>query len=211
MILTSLRLTVLAFTLLATTTAGAAEQDDSPDDDSKSYSWGLGLAGIRQQAYTGIDRDNIAVPLIYFENRWLQLFGPFLDIKAPGIKWSDEQELSFTGRIAVLRHQRLRGGRCADPERHGGAQVRHLRGPHRQMEQPVRQCVPRMDARRLRRKQGPNDQARPRATRSRPATISCSRRALLPYGSTRSMLTTTTACAAQKLAPVALPMSPIAP
>jgi outer membrane protein len=104
------RLTSLALTLLAATAAGAAEQQDgSPDGgpggpggpgDGKSYSWGLGLAGISQQlAYTGIDRDNIAVPLIYFENRWLQLFGPFLDIKAPGIKWSEEQELSFTGRI----------------------------------------------------------------------------------------------------------------
>jgi outer membrane protein len=105
------RITSLALTLLAATAAGAAEQQGDasdggpggPDDQSKSYSWGLGLAGITQQlSYTGIDRDNIAVPLIYFENRWLQLFGPFLDIKAPGIKWSEEQELSFTGRIQLF-------------------------------------------------------------------------------------------------------------
>jgi outer membrane protein len=95
--------------VLAATAASAAEQDGPPDgepgdgnspEDSRSYSWGLGLGGISQQlSYTGIDRDNIAVPLIYFENRWVQLFGPFLDIKAPGIKWSDEQELSFAARI----------------------------------------------------------------------------------------------------------------
>src|SRR5687768_15921840 len=94
----AIRLTSLALTVLAAAAAGAAEQQgDGPDggpggpggpgDESKSYSWGLGLAGISQQlAYTDIDRDTTAVPLIYFENRWVQLFGPFLDIKAPGIK-----------------------------------------------------------------------------------------------------------------------------
>ena len=76
--------------LFATGVAGAAE-------DEKSYSWGLGLGGItQQQAYTGIDRDNMAIPLIYFENRWVQLMGPFLDIKLPGVEWSEDEKLSFT-------------------------------------------------------------------------------------------------------------------
>jgi outer membrane protein len=117
------RLTAFVLTLLAAAAAGAAEQkggspDGGPGGDaeggheggpggpggnSKSYSWGLGLAGISQQLpYAGIDRDNIAVPMIYFENQYLQLFGPFLDIKAPGIRWSEEQELSFTGRISFF-------------------------------------------------------------------------------------------------------------
>ncbi len=91
------RITCFAAALLAASTANAA---DAQDDDNKSYSWGLGVAGISQQlSYTGIDRDNMVVPLIYFENRWVELSGPFLDFKAPSIQWSDEQELSFTGRI----------------------------------------------------------------------------------------------------------------
>jgi len=106
------RLTRFALTLLAATAAGAAEQDGPPngkpgegppDGDGRSYSWGLGLGGISQQlSYAGIDRDNMAVPLIYFENRWVQLFGPFLDIKIPGIKWSEEQELSFAARVQLF-------------------------------------------------------------------------------------------------------------
>jgi outer membrane protein len=82
--------------LLAATAAGAAEGDPL-SERSKSYSWGLGLGGIsQQQAYAGIDRNNEAIPLIYFENRWVQLLGPFLDIKLPGLKWSEDEQLSFT-------------------------------------------------------------------------------------------------------------------
>lgn len=90
------RLTCLALTLLAASAVGAAEQEGSPEgDDSKSYSWGLGLAALsQQQGYTGIDRENIAIPVIYFENRWVQLFGPWLDIKLPELEWGEDQKLS---------------------------------------------------------------------------------------------------------------------
>jgi outer membrane protein len=94
---TSSRLSVLAVSLLAATTTGAAEQDASADDDdSKSYSLGVGFAGrIRQQAYTGIDRDTLAIPLIQFENRWVELQGPRLQLKLPQLEWGNDQELSF--------------------------------------------------------------------------------------------------------------------
>ena len=90
------RLLHLALVLLAASAAGAAEQEGPPEgEDSKSYSLGLGLAALsQQQGYTGIDRENIAIPVIYFENRWIQLFGPWLDIKAPGLEWSEEQKFS---------------------------------------------------------------------------------------------------------------------
>jgi outer membrane protein len=56
----------------------------------------LGLGAIsKQQSYTDIDRDNMAIPLIYFENRWVQLLGPRLELKLPGLEWGKEQELSF--------------------------------------------------------------------------------------------------------------------
>ena len=99
------RLTCFTLTLLAATAAGAAGQDaladarsadDDTADDSKSYSWGLGVAALtKQQAYTGIDRDNLAIPLIYFENRWVQLLGPRLEFKLPGLEWGEDQALSF--------------------------------------------------------------------------------------------------------------------
>jgi outer membrane protein len=86
----------LALTLLAASAAGAAEQEGPPEgEESKSYSWGLGLAAFsQQQGYTGIDRENIAIPVIYFENRWVQLFGPWLDIKLPELEWGEDQKFS---------------------------------------------------------------------------------------------------------------------
>ncbi len=101
------RVTVFAMTLLAATAASAAEQDPSagPDsvEESKSYSWGLGIAGLsQQQSYAGIDRNNFAIPLIYFENRWVELMGPWLDIKLPGLEWGEEQELKFALRTQLF-------------------------------------------------------------------------------------------------------------
>lgn len=94
------RLIRLAFLLLATFSSGAAAQDApadaDPGDRPKSFSWGLGLAGLtQQQPYAGIKRENLAIPVLYFENSWVQLMGPFLELKAPSLKWGNEQELSF--------------------------------------------------------------------------------------------------------------------
>lgn len=96
------RLAGLAVTLLAAASAGAAEEDTA-DGDSKSYSWGLGIAGLtQQQAYTGIDRFYVAIPLIYFENRWVELMGPWLDLKLPGLEWGEDQELKFAVRTQLF-------------------------------------------------------------------------------------------------------------
>lgn len=92
--------TCFSLTLLTTASVAAAERDPSGSNkgaDKSSYSWGLGIAGSsQQQAYTGIDRNNSVIPLIYFENRWVELMGPWLDIKLPGVEWREDQELTFT-------------------------------------------------------------------------------------------------------------------
>jgi outer membrane protein len=96
---------------LAAAAASAAGQDPStgpgpgPEggEPSSSYSWGLGVAGIsQQQSYSGIDRDNLGIPLIYFENRWVELMGPWLDLKLPGLQWSGDQELKFALRTQLF-------------------------------------------------------------------------------------------------------------
>jgi len=88
-----------ALTLIAATTASAADDngpDGNPPEGSKSYSWGLGLAAFtKQQPYTGIDRDNRVLPLVYFENRWVELMGPKLEFKLPGLEWGEDHSLSF--------------------------------------------------------------------------------------------------------------------
>jgi outer membrane protein len=98
------RLLNLALALVTASVAGAPEHEAPPEgEDSKSYSWGLGLAALsQQQGYTGIDRENRAVPVVYFENRWVQLFGPWLDIKAPDLEWGEEQKLSSGMRTQLL-------------------------------------------------------------------------------------------------------------
>lgn len=101
------RITSFFLMLLVATAAGAAERDPEAGSDSgeepKSYSWGLGLAGIsQQQVYAGMDRDNIAIPLVYFENRWVQLIGPWFGLKLPGFEWGDEHELELTLRAQLF-------------------------------------------------------------------------------------------------------------
>ncbi len=94
------RFACLALPLLAAHAAGAAEPPPSAGpgspDDSKPYSWGLGIGGVaKQQAYAGIDRDYLPIPVIYFENDWVQLMGPTLEFKLPGIEWRTDQAVSF--------------------------------------------------------------------------------------------------------------------
>jgi outer membrane protein len=105
------RISFIVLTSFAAVAASAAEQDPSidpgsgpeGDDPASSYSWGLGVAGIsQQQSYAGIDRDNLGIPLIYFENRWVELMGPWLDLKLPGLEWGEAQELKFALRTQLF-------------------------------------------------------------------------------------------------------------
>lgn len=93
----------IALILLATAATEAFAQAPPPDGESgdgKSYSWGLGVAGIAmQKAYTGIDRDYLPLPVIYFENQWVQLMGPTLEFKLPGVSFSEGNGLSFGARV----------------------------------------------------------------------------------------------------------------
>jgi outer membrane protein len=69
--------------------AGAHKPEASP--------WGLGLAAISvQKAYRGMDRETKALPLIAYENRYVKLGGPNLEIKLPGIELSESQRLDFS-------------------------------------------------------------------------------------------------------------------
>lgn len=73
-------------------TASAAEAERAEGTSS----WGLGFALVSsQQPYTDIDRDNEPAPLIYFENDFVQIFGPRAEIKLPGLQISESSELEF--------------------------------------------------------------------------------------------------------------------
>lgn len=82
----------------------AAVQALPPDEQSgegeESYSLGLGVAGMAmQKPYTDSEDDYMPIPVIYFENQWVQLIGPTLDLKLPGLTWGEEDALSFSARL----------------------------------------------------------------------------------------------------------------
>lgn len=78
--------------LCSSLTAHAGEQPSR----AGTSSWGLGLGvASTQQPYTDIDRDNQAIPLIYFENDYVRVFGPTAEIKLPSLRISDSQQFNF--------------------------------------------------------------------------------------------------------------------
>ncbi|MDB6442497.1 outer membrane protein [Pseudomonas sp. NFACC32-1] len=71
-----------------------------PERAEGSSSWGLGIgAASSQQPYTDIDRDNQVIPLIYFENDYLEVFGTTAEIKLPSLRLDDTQQLKFNAVI----------------------------------------------------------------------------------------------------------------
>lgn len=86
--------TALALGLCATAVAGAARADEAS-------SWGLGLAAFSaQQPYTGVDRENRALPLISYENQYVRVFGPVVEFKAYSVDLGGSQriDLRVTGK-----------------------------------------------------------------------------------------------------------------
>ncbi|WP_225923568.1 MipA/OmpV family protein [Pseudomonas marvdashtae] len=66
-------------------------------DEPEGSQWGLGVGAVSsQQPYKGIDRDSEALPLIYFENEYVRVFGPTAEIKLPGLDLSETQQLEFS-------------------------------------------------------------------------------------------------------------------
>lgn len=83
------RSTALAMGLCATAIAVPAAADDTP-------SWGLGVAAFTtQQAYTGIRREKRALPLLSYENEYVRVFGPGVELKAHSVDLGDGQRLDL--------------------------------------------------------------------------------------------------------------------
>jgi outer membrane protein len=68
----------------------------SAGEGGESSAWGLGIGAISaQKAYAGADRENRALPLIYYENRWVRVLGPVAEVKLPRLGISDSQHIDF--------------------------------------------------------------------------------------------------------------------
>ncbi|MGL6215430.1 MipA/OmpV family protein [Billgrantia desiderata] len=65
-------------------------------DTEPSTTWALGLGVMSaQEPYAGVGRDNTALPLLQFENQYVNLFGPRIEFKLPSLDIGDSQQLSF--------------------------------------------------------------------------------------------------------------------
>jgi len=75
----------LAVALLVAAPLQAAwsdEPDGPPGADGPH--WGIGLGGgVQTQPYAGVDRKAQALPILFFENRYVRVMGPGLDLKLP--------------------------------------------------------------------------------------------------------------------------------
>ncbi|MEJ1963723.1 MAG: MipA/OmpV family protein [Gammaproteobacteria bacterium] len=57
---------------------------DDGQEASGAYHWGLGAGfGLLQKAYADVDSESIPLPVVIFDNRWISLNGPSIDLKLP--------------------------------------------------------------------------------------------------------------------------------
>lgn len=89
------RTPLIATALLTAALAPWSAQASGPDQHGSA--WGLGLGAIStQKPYKGMDRDNKAVPILYYENEWLRVFGPGLELKLPEFDIDGSQRIEFS-------------------------------------------------------------------------------------------------------------------
>lgn len=68
----------------------------SGDGQSRStWSLGAGVASI-QKPYAGIDRDNIVLPIVRYENQYIHIIGTRLGLKLPSLDISATQKINFS-------------------------------------------------------------------------------------------------------------------
>ena len=60
-------------------------------------SWGLGVGLVSsQKAYTDMDRDSSVIPFISYQNEYIELLGPNLKYKLPGLELNDSNKFNFS-------------------------------------------------------------------------------------------------------------------
>jgi outer membrane protein len=91
-----------ALAAVLTCSASVFAQQPPGEGEPEDSSWGLGLAVISaQDAYKGMDRETRGLPMLSYENQYVKLSGPNLELKLPGLKLSESQRLNF-GLVADL-------------------------------------------------------------------------------------------------------------
>lgn len=83
--------------LAALSMPSVAQPQPSPaEGDPPATSWGLGLGvASSKNAYKGFKRDSAVVPFLQFENEYVKVFGPGVEMKLPGLRISETQRVNF--------------------------------------------------------------------------------------------------------------------
>jgi outer membrane protein len=94
--LTSVALAVLLSGAFSSANAQPTGKDPDGHDGPQGTEWALGLGVLsKQDAYRGIKRDTQAVPLLRFENEYLEFAGLGLEVKLPGLRLGEDNEIKF--------------------------------------------------------------------------------------------------------------------
>jgi outer membrane protein len=97
------RLVALAVVLGGAVSGATAQQRGSGDPGaadttggSQGTQWGLGIGVLtKQDAYKGIKRDNQVVPVLRFENEYVEFFGLGLEVKLPSLQLGEGDQIKF--------------------------------------------------------------------------------------------------------------------
>jgi MipA family protein len=74
---------------------GGASDKDGPGGPQGTQ-WALGIGVLsKQDAYRAIDRETMVVPLLRFENEYLEFAGLGLEVKLPSLKLGEESRINF--------------------------------------------------------------------------------------------------------------------
>lgn len=94
-------LALLAASLAALAPSAHAQVFGDPDPAAaSSTTMGLGIAGaIRQRPYTGADRKNDAVPVLFIESQWFRLSGGAADVKLWRHQFAPGNSLEASARL----------------------------------------------------------------------------------------------------------------
>jgi outer membrane scaffolding protein for murein synthesis (MipA/OmpV family) len=69
-----------------TNAVSVAPEADASSDESGESKWAIGVAGgINKKAYRDFDNKAMGLPLLTYENKYVHLFGPGVDVKLPSL------------------------------------------------------------------------------------------------------------------------------
>lgn len=99
----AIRLVALAFVIGGAVSTAAAQQagsSGSTDPDGsrgpQGTEWGLGIGVMaKQEAYKGIKRETQGVPLLRFENEYVEFGGLGLEVKLPSLQLGGDSRIKF--------------------------------------------------------------------------------------------------------------------